>query len=531
MKPRTDLAITGSSLRGGKKSLRQRQNKTEGSKVESSARTAAGLPSCDDTKYEVRQPPHPSLPCPSLPPRSQAGFGTKTAMFSALFAVFLQLSSSVAAEPTPEATLSPAVQRVARILEQIRARYVRPIDDQQLIAGALGGVLKGLDSHSAYLDTEAFRELQRDTQGEYGGLGLETRMERGFMEVLSVLESTPASRAGLQPGDRIIRVGDMSVVGMSLEQAIARVRGEPGTPITLAVLRQGEPDPRVITLTREAIQGRSVESGVIAPGYVYVRLTQFQSRTGEMLAKDLKHLLNASSGKSAGIILDLRDNPGGLLDSAVGVSAAFLPPDAPVVVTEGAGHDSNMRLYARKADYLGDDDVDYLEQLPASAKTLPMVVLVNGESASAAEIVAGALQDNKRATILGTRTFGKGSIQTVIPFGDGTGIQLTTAYYHTPSGRTIQGEGVMPDVIVKRQPIAQAGGASALHAVAAGRQASAPDAAAVREMCESRDEGDTANLRNEAPPAGTPQVGPSSIDCQLERAVHLLRSLTALSRR
>lgn len=351
------------------------------------------------------------------------------------------------------------------------------------------------------------------------------------MEVLTVYRSTPAFRAGLRPGDRIIRVDDVSVAGMRLEQVLAQVRGEPGTPITLAVVRNGELEPQVITLTREAIQGLSVESGVIDPGYAYFRLTQFQSRTGEMLAKDLRHLLNEREGRIAGIVLDLRDNPGGLLDSAVGVSAAFLPPDAPVVITEGAGSDSNMRLYARRADYLDDEGVDYLDQLPAAVKTLPMVVLVNGESASAAEIVAGALQDNKRATIVGTRTFGKGSIQTVIPFGDGTGMELTTAYYYTPSGRRIQGQGVIPDVVVESQPIAQAGGANAPHAVAAERQTSEPHPAAVRATCALRDDGDAAGLRNDGRAAETPQVGPSSTDCQLERALRLLRSLTALSRR
>ena len=497
--------------------------------MKSSAKTAAALPSCDDTQDEVRQPPRRHLRFGSSAPQFQAGFGTKAVLLNALFAVFLQVSPSVSADPTPEVLYSLPVQRVARILEQIRARYVRPIDDQKLIADALAGVLRGLDPHSAYLDAEAFRELQRDTQGEYGGLGLETRMEGSFMEVLSVLESTPAFRAGLKPGDRIIRVGDVGVVGMTLEQAIARVRGEPGTPITLAVLRQGEPDPKVITLTREAIQGRSVESGVIDPGYVYVRLTQFQSRTGEMLAKHLKRLLNERDGQIAGIILDLRDNPGGLLDSAVGVSAAFLSPDALVVITEGAGRDSNTRLYARRADYLDDEDVDYLDELPASAKTLPMVVLVNGESASAAEIVAGSLQDNKRATILGTRTFGKGSIQTVIPFGDGTGMELTTAYYYTPSGRRIQGQGVIPDVVVAPQPIAQAGGANALHAVAAERQTSEPHSAAAPAICAPPNEGDTIGQPDHGRAAKLPPVGLSSADCQLERALHVLRSLTSIS--
>ena len=453
------------------------------------------------------------------------------AVLGAAFATLLQLSSTAVADPTSETSYSVPVQRVARILEQIKARYVRPIDDQELIAGALSGVLRGLDPHSAYLDEEAFRELQHDARGEYGGLGIESRMEPGFMEVTSVLESTPAFRAGLRPGDRITRIGDTSVVGMSLEQVIAKVRGEPGTRISLAVLRHGQAEPKVITLTRETIQGRSVESSVVEPGYAYIRLFQFQSHTGEMMAKDVRRLLEERRGRIAGVVLDLRDNPGGMLSSAVGVAAAFLPPDAPVVVTEGTGSDSNMRLYARTTDYLGDDDTDYLEGLPAAVKTLPVVVLVNGESASAAEIVAGALQDNKRATIVGTRTYGKGSIQTVIPFGDGTGMELTTAYYYTPSGRRIQGQGVIPDVVVEPQPIAQREGAAALHAVAAERQKPEPRAAAAAAICASRNESDAAAARTDVSAAHPPQIGLSGGDCQLEQALLLLRSQSSISQR
>ncbi len=452
-------------------------------------------------------------------------------MRGAVFAALLQLSATVAADPTAEPPYSTPVQRVARILEQIKARYVRPIDDQKLIADALSGVLKGLDPHSAYLDAEAFRELQRDAHGEYGGLGIESRMESGFMEVTAVLESTPAFRAGLRPGDRITRIGDASVAGMSLEQVIAKVRGDPGTRVSLAVVRDGQPEPKVITLMRETIQGRSVESGVIEPGYAYIRLIQFQAHTGEMMAKGVRRLLGERDGRIAGIVLDLRDNPGGMLSSAVGVAAAFLPPDAPVVVTEGTGSDSNMRLYARTTDYLGDDDADYLEGLPAAVKTLPVVVLVNGESASAAEIVAGALQDNKRATIVGTKTFGKGSIQTVIPFGDGTGMELTTAYYYTPSGRRIQGQGVIPDVVVEPQPIAQREGAAALQAVAVERQRPEPRAAAAAAICASRNESDTAAPRADGSAAHPPQIGLSGGDCQLEQALRLLRSQTSISQR
>jgi len=498
--------------------------------VESSARTAAGLPSCDKRSYRLRHLLATGLGRAASARSVETACSVRTVLLCTLFfAVFQSLSS--AAEPTREAEYSLPVQKTARILEQIRARYVIPIDDEKLVANALSGVLKGLDPHSAYLDADAFREVQRDTLGEYGGLGLETRMQLGFMEVLTVRESTPASRAGLRPGDRIVRVGDAAVAGMTLEQAIARVRGEPGTPITLAVIRAGELRPKLITLTREAIQGRSVESGVIDPGYVYLRLIQFQSRTGELLAKDLKRVLSASQGQITGIILDLRDNPGGLLDSAVGVCAAFLPRDAPVVITEGAGRDSNMRLYARSSDYLNDEDEDYLQKLPALAKTLPMVVLVNGESASAAEIVAGALQDNKRATILGTRTFGKGSIQTVIPFGDGTGMQLTTAYYYTPGGRRIQGEGLIPDVVVEAQPTVQAQAGNALQAAAAERQMSESETLSRAAPCALRDEGDTGAVPREARVRQMQRVVDSGMDCQLEGALRVLRSMAALDQR
>ncbi len=499
--------------------------------MESTAKTAADLPHCDGTQDDVRQSAVGRLRFALVPRAVRAGLGTKTIVRGAVFAALLHLCATVAADPTVEPSYSSPVQRVARILEQIKARYVRPIDDQKLIAGALSGVLKGLDPHSAYLDEEAFRELQRDAHGEYGGLGIESRMESGFMEVTSVLESTPAFRAGLRPGDRITKIEDMSVAGMSLEQVIAKVRGEPGTRVSLAVLRDGQPEPKVITLMRETIQGRSVEASVIEPGYAYIRLTQFQAHTGEMMAKGVRRLLEQRDGRIAGIVLDLRDNPGGMLSSAVGVAAAFLPPDALIVVTEGTGSDSNMRLYARTADYLGDDDVDYLEELPGKVKTLPVVVLVNGESASAAEIVAGALQDNKRATIVGTKTFGKGSIQTVIPFGDGTGMELTTAYYYTPSGRRIQGQGVIPDVVVEPQPVARREGATALQSVAVERQVPEARTLAAGAVCASGNESDAAAPRAVGNAANPTQIGFSGGDCQLERALRLLRNQTSISQR
>jgi carboxyl-terminal processing protease len=497
--------------------------------LESVPKTATGLPNCVGPLDENRRPPGQYSRFVTPAGCSRVKGATRLILLSTAFAALLQVSSPVAADPTPEAAYSAPVRRVANILEQIKARYVRPIDEQKLIADALTGVLKGLDPHSAYLDREAFRELQRETRGEYGGLGIEARMERGAIEVLAVFESTPAFRAGLRPGDRIIKIGDESLERLTLQQAIAQVRGEPGTSISLAVIRDGNPEAQVMTLMREPIQNRSVEAGVIEPGCAYLRVTEFQSHTGQMMAKAVARLLKEGEGRIASVILDLRDNPGGVLRSAVGVSAVFLAPGAPVVVTEGTGSDSNMRMYARGTDYLGRDEADYLEGVPVAAKTLPMVVLVNGQSASASEIVAGALQDNKRATIIGVRTFGKGSIQTVIPFGDGTGMKLTTALYQTPSGRRIQGQGVVPDVVVEPQPLAQAEPA-AVRAVAIERQTTEPRVAAPAAVRAPHNDGDAAGARDDAHAAQAPWIGPSGADPQLERALRLLRDQTSISR-
>ena len=401
---------------------------------------------------------------------------------AALFA----LSCPVLADPADVPHYSAPVQRIADILEQIKANYVEPIDDSKLITGAVNGVLRDLDSHSVYLDAEAFRELNSESRGEYGGLGLEVALNEGRVKVIAVFEGGPAARAGIQPGDLIGAVDGHSVLGQSLEQIIRQVRGERGTPVALTMVRSGEAEPRVLTLTRGLIHGRSVWVSVIEPGYAYVRLSQFQVHTPESLVAGLTPLLRQGEDRVAGIVLDLRDNPGGLLSAAVGVSAAFLPTGAPVVFTDGMAKDSKMRLFAQRGDYLRHGAVDHLKSVPPELKTLPMVVLVNGGSASAAEIVAGALQDNKRATVLGTHTYGKGSVQVVIPFGDGTGLKLTTAYYHTPSGRLIQGKGVLPDVVVEGQPVRDAEAAPAVRAVALERKATRPPCARLRRCAHRR---------------------------------------------
>ena len=344
----------------------------------------------------------------------------------------------------------------SEVFGAIKTNYVEPVEDKKLITEAINGMLAGLDPHSAYLDAEAFKELQVGTQGHFGGLGIEVGMEDGLVKVISPIEDTPAFRAGIKPGDLIIKLDDTPVKGMTLNDAVKRMRGKTGTQITLTISRRGDgAPPFTVTLTRAIINVQSVKSKVIEPGYAWVRVSQFQERTAESL---VRHLDNLFKQPVKGLVLDLRNDPGGLLYGAVAVSTAFLPPKAMVVSTDGRTEDAKKKFHASPEDYLRGARDDVLKNLPAGAKTVPMVVLVNGGSASASEIVAGALQDHKRAIVMGTQTFGKGSVQTIMPLGNNTAIKLTTARYYTPSGRSIQAKGITPDVIVEEpgaQPLAR----------------------------------------------------------------------------
>jgi len=333
------------------------------------------------------------------------------------------------------------------VFGRVKSDYVEPVEDKKLITEAINGMLTGLDPHSAYLDQEAFRELQVGTQGEFGGLGIEVGMEDGFVKVVSPIDDSPAARAGLKTGDLIVKLDDTSVKGMTLSDAVKRMRGKPDTQITLTIVRKGETKPIVVTITRAIIKIQSVKSTLLEPGYAYFRVTQFQEHTGEILAQSIERLFKENQVPMKGIVLDLRNDPGGLLNGAVAVSAAFLPKGSLVVYTDGRTEDSRMRLTATPEHYLrGRLKQDYIGELPGDVKTVPMVVLVNGGSASASEIVAGALQDHKRAVIMGQRTFGKGSVQTILPLGNNTAIKLTTARYYTPNGRSIQAKGIEPDI-------------------------------------------------------------------------------------
>lgn len=335
----------------------------------------------------------------------------------------------------------------AEVYSAIKQGYVEPVEDKKMIANAISGMLSNLDPHSSYLDADAFKDLQVGTQGEFGGLGIEVGMEEGLVKVVSPIEDTPAYRAGLKAGDLIFKLDDAPVKGLTLSDAVKKMRGKPKTPIKLSIIRKGENKPIEVTLIREVIKVQSVKSKLV-DGYGWIRITQFQENTVAEVAKAAANLYK-DGNRIKGLVLDLRNDPGGLLNSAIGVSAAFLPPDVKVVSTDGRTADAKQEFRARAQDYLRGSKEDPLKGLPVDIKKVAMVVLVNGGSASASEIVAGALQDHKRAIILGTQTFGKGSVQSVLPLPGNTAIKLTTARYYTPDGRSIQAKGIVPDIVVE----------------------------------------------------------------------------------
>src|SRR5262245_20372407 len=366
----------------------------------------------------------------------------------AVAGVLVSLNFQAVADRATRTTLPiEELRAFTEVFGAIKTNYVEPVEDKRLITEAINGMLTGLDPHSAYLDQEAFKEPPVRTQGQVGGIGIEVGMEDGFVKVISPIEDTPAFKAGIKPNDLIIKLDDTPVKGLSLNDAVKRMRGKPNTTITLTISRKGESAPIVVTLTRAIIRVQSVKSKVIEPGYGWVRVSQFQEATAESLARHLETMFK--QGQLKGLVLDLRNDPGGLLYGAVAISAAFLPQKALVVSTDGRTEDARKKFFASSDDYARGSRDDMLKALPAAVKSVPMVVLVNGGSASASEIVAGALQDHKRATVIGTQTFGKGSVQTIMPLGNNTAIKLTTARYYTPSGRSIQAKGITPDIVVE----------------------------------------------------------------------------------
>lgn len=361
---------------------------------------------------------------------------------------FLIGFSSVQAEEQPQVSTTTStlpldeIRTFTEVFQKIKDDYVEEVDDKTLLENAIRGMLAGLDPHSNYLDTRAYEGLQEGTTGEFGGLGIEIGMENGFVKVISPIDDTPAQRAGLQPGDLIIKMDSTPVKGMDLNEAIKHMRGKVGTDINLTIIREGTDAPFDVVVTRDIITVKSVRSRTLESGYGYLRISSFQSHTGDDLIKALEKLKKENTNKLKGLVLDLRNNPGGLLSAAVSVSDSFLTSGL-IVYTKGRQANSEHRFNAKPSAALG--------------KT-PLVVLVNGGSASASEIVAGALQDHNRAVIMGTPTFGKGSVQTVLPMKNDTAVKLTTARYYTPSGRSIQAEGIQPDIVIERVRVEEASG-------------------------------------------------------------------------
>ena len=365
--------------------------------------------------------------------------------------ILISLQFSALAEKETRVRLPVEELRTfAEVFNAIKLGYVEPIEDKKLITHAISGMLSNLDPHSAYLDADAFKDLQVGTQGEFGGLGIEVGMEDGLVKVISPIEDTPADRAGIKSGDLIFKLDDTLVKGLSLSDAVKRMRGKPKTQIKLSILRKGEAKPIEVTLMREIIKVQSVKSKLVEDGYGYLRITSFQENTATAVVKHLNDLYKP--GPLKGLVLDLRNDPGGLLNAAVGVSAAFLPARTLVTSTDGRTPDAKHQYFASPEDYLRGNREDFLRALPPAARNVPMVVLINAGSASASEIVAGALQDHKRATVMGTTSFGKGSVQTIIPLPGSTAIKLTTARYYTPAGRSIQAKGIEPDIVVEETP-------------------------------------------------------------------------------
>jgi len=366
------------------------------------------------------------------------------ALAGALATISLQtLARNATTAPLPLEEL----QQLAAVFGMIKSDYVEPVDEKKLLSDAISGMVSGLDPHSQYFDKKSYKEFREGTSGRFVGVGIEITQEDGLVKVISPIEGSPADRAGLKSGDLITRVDDTAVKGLSMSEAVKRMRGSPGTKVVLTILRRDEDRTFQVTITREEIHTQSVKAKIVEPGYAWLRLAQFQESTVDDFVAKIDQLYKQEPNLK-GLVLDLRNDPGGLLDAAVAVSSAFLPEGATVVSTSGQIEDSKAVFKAVPEDYMRRRGSDPLKSLPAALKTVPLVVLVNEGSASASEIVAGALQDHKRATIMGSQTFGKGSVQTVRPLGPDTALKITTALYYTPSGKTIQAKGIVPDVLV-----------------------------------------------------------------------------------
>jgi len=430
--------------------------------------------------------------------------------FGALLGASLTLGEGVLAGKNETETLPlEDLRTFTEIFAKIKNDYVEPIEDKDLLENAIRGMLAGLDPHSAYLVPADYKELQAGTSGEFGGLGIEVGMEDGFVKVISPIDDTPAYRAGVKAGDLVIRLDDTPVKGMALSDAVKIMRGKPGTDIVLTIVRDGEDRPLNITITRDVIRVTSVKSRMLDPGYGYVRISQFQSRTGENLREALAKLEDEADGPLKGLVLDLRNNPGGVLSAAVSVSDAFIK-DGIIVYTEGRLEDAKLKFNAKPTDILDG---------------APLVVLVNGGSASASEIVAGALQDHQRAIIMGQKTFGKGSVQTILPMDNGSALKLTTAKYYTPSGVSIQATGISPDIALENLKLADT------DAPATSRIKEADLARHLQGDAERKDKTDKGSNEAKDSKVDKDQLPLARRDYAVYEALNLLKGLDILQRR
>lgn len=358
----------------------------------------------------------------------------------ALIGASVTLTQGVFAErPKAEPIPFKELQTFVEILNRVKSDYVEEVDDKTLLENAVRGMLTGLDPHSAYLDKEEFKDMNIATSGKFGGLGIEVQLQNGFVRVVAPIDETPAARAGIQPGDLIVKIDDTPVKGLSLNDAVDKMRGEPGTKVLLTLVRDGEAAPKVVELKRAIINVASVRGRILEPGLAYLRVSSFTTETGASLDKEYQRLVKEAGKPLSGLVLDLRNNPGGVLDAAVKVSDAFLDQGA-IVSIKGRAEGNGRSFEASRGDLLGGK---------------PLVVMINGGSASASEIVAGAIQDQRRGVLIGTKSFGKGSVQTILPLSADGAIKLTTARYFTPSGRSIQAEGIEPDVIIRPLKLAK----------------------------------------------------------------------------
>ncbi|MEY3295169.1 MAG: hypothetical protein RLZZ451_1217 [Pseudomonadota bacterium] len=456
-----------------------------------------------------------------------AGLLALGALAGALMTMQISAVARSAFAPLPVAEL----QQLAAVFDRIKAEYVEPVDEKKLISDAISGMVSGLDPHSQYLDQKTFKEFRESTGGRFVGIGIEMTMEDGLVKVVSPIEGSPAFRAGLKTGDLITRIDDTPVKGLTVDQAVKRMRGEPATKVLLQVFRKEENRSFPVTIVREEIRMQSVRARMAEPGYGWVRISQFQDRTVEDFVRKVEELYKQDP-KLKGLVLDLRNDPGGLLDASIAISAAFLPENVVVVSTNGQMAESRMSFRATPADYVRRGGADPLKRLPAALKTVPLVVLVNEGSASASEIVAGALQDHKRATIMGAQTFGKGSVQTIRPLPGDTALKITTARYYTPAGRAIQAKGISPDVFLDETAEGNVFAALRMREADLAKHLQGADEKKDPEREKAREEArarlEEQLAKSKEPPKPLPEFG-SAEDWPLRQALNQLRGLPVVA--